>query len=124
MRESCPCCNLPLTAPKFSLCCDLRELSELGAGFPMYFYFVKNALFMLVLVLLMQCQMRRELTRLFVSTASRQRQAAERARIHRPDDPRDADWRADHEEEFLARYDWGPPIGARGAAAAAAADAP
>lgn len=52
MRESCPCCNLPLTAPKFPLCCDLRELSELGAGFPMYFYFVKNALFMLVLVLL------------------------------------------------------------------------
>ena len=61
MREQCPCCGLPIvhrtqTAPKFPLCCELQDLSEMGAGFPMYFYFVKNVLIMLVLVLVPSTQ--------------------------------------------------------------------
>jgi hypothetical protein len=54
MREFCKCCNLPLvpftqTAPKFPLNCSIKDLNELGAGFPIYFYFVKNGLVMALL---------------------------------------------------------------------------
>ena len=39
--EKCECCGFPIDAESFSLNCNLLELSELGPGFPLFFFFVK-----------------------------------------------------------------------------------
>lgn len=42
----CQCCSLPLNAPKFSLSCSISDLSELGVGFPLFYYFTKSVIFL------------------------------------------------------------------------------
>ncbi|OMJ81749.1 hypothetical protein SteCoe_17745 [Stentor coeruleus] len=47
--DVCPCCRLPKKAPLFKLDCDFSELSELGSGFPLFFYFTKNLIILTLL---------------------------------------------------------------------------
>ncbi|CAG9329705.1 unnamed protein product [Blepharisma stoltei] len=42
--ERCPCCNFPSDGNKFPLCAALDSLNQLGAGFPLYFWFLRYSL--------------------------------------------------------------------------------
>jgi len=42
----CQCCSLPANAPRFSLSCKISDLSELGVGFPLFYYFTKSMIFL------------------------------------------------------------------------------
>ena len=47
--DRCKCCGFPVNAERFTLTCDMMELSELGSGFPLYFVFAKVVGLILVL---------------------------------------------------------------------------
>lgn len=39
--EKCECCGFPIDAEPFSINCSLKEIAELGAGYPLFFIFIK-----------------------------------------------------------------------------------
>lgn len=47
-NAACPCCGLPTDAETFSLCAPIGDLQELGPGIPLYYWFVKYIMFILL----------------------------------------------------------------------------
>lgn len=40
-NEKCECCGFPIDAEPFPINCSLKEIAELGSGFPLFFLFIK-----------------------------------------------------------------------------------
>jgi len=52
LEDYCPCCHHPHSGLQFPLLCDVKDLAELGEGFPLYFDLVKWVGFALLLAYL------------------------------------------------------------------------
>lgn len=37
IEETCECCGLPIVGDNYEMCINVKELVELGVGFPLYF---------------------------------------------------------------------------------------
>ena len=51
-KEFCECCTRQINKTQFDIGCDLKELAFLGAGYVLYFEFIKFCLKFLAAVLL------------------------------------------------------------------------
>jgi len=49
-KDPCPCCNQSSRSRPFGKCCNWEEMSFLGSGYPLYFQFLKQSIYLLVII--------------------------------------------------------------------------